>query len=113
VIIISKAILSAETAQHIQELASGLEPAPLRDLALELATQPDLRVSVITYQDGTAELEVLDEGAPRHDEDTIDCGRFTRPGLASQARTLGLAGEAWLHDAVNLIRATMRDASGP
>jgi hypothetical protein len=83
VIIISKAILSATTAQRVRELVSGLDPAPLWDLALELAAQPGLRVSVITYQDGSTELEVLAVG---------------QPGL---------------HDAVDMIQAVMRDVSSP
>jgi hypothetical protein len=113
VIIISKAILSTETAQHIRKLVSDLEPAPLRDLALELAAQPDLRVSVITYEDGTAELEVLDVGSPCHDEHTIDCRRFTRPDPPSRPRTLPLTGQSSLRDTVDLIRAAMRDVGSP
>ena len=39
--------------QQIRDQASGLASAPLRDLAAELVADPDLTVSVITYQDGT------------------------------------------------------------
>ena len=112
-IVISKAILSTETAQHLRKLVGNLEPAPLRDLALELAAQPGLRVSVITYEDGTAELEVLDVGPPCHDERTIDCRRYTRPDPPSQPRILSLAGQSGLRDTVDLIRAAMRDVGRP
>jgi hypothetical protein len=113
VIIISKAILSATTAQHVRELVSGLDSAPLWDLALELATQPGLRVSVITYQDGSTELEVLAADPPRHDERTIDCRRFTRTDRLGQSRILPAAGQYGLHDAVDMIQAIMRDVSSP
>ncbi len=46
--------------------------ARLRELALHLASYPDLRVSVIIYEDGSAELEVLHAGPPHHTEATID-----------------------------------------
>ena len=59
--------------------------ARLRDLALHLASYRDLRVSVITYEDGSAELEVLHTGPPHHTEATIDHGKFAglpRPNRA-------------------------------
>jgi hypothetical protein len=83
-------------------------PGPLRELAAQLAADPDLTVSVITYDDGRAELEVLHTGPPHHTEDTIDHRRFTRQ---APARTLPLTSPADLLDAVNLIRATLRDAT--
>jgi hypothetical protein len=113
VIIISKAILSATTARHVRELVSGLDPAPLWDLALELAAQPGLRVSVITYQDGSTELEVLADGPPHRDEHTIDCRRFTRPDRLGRSRVLPPAGQPGLHAAVDMIQALMRDVSSP
>lgn len=112
-IIISKAILSATTAQHVRELVSDLDPAPLWDLALELAAQPGLRVSVITYQDGSTELEVLAVGPPHHDEHTIDCRRFARPDRLRQSRILAPAGQSGLHNAVDMIQAILRDVSSP
>jgi hypothetical protein len=113
VTIISKAILSATTAQHVRDVVSGLDPAPLWGLALELAARPGLRVSVITYQDGSTELEVLAAGPPHHDEHTIDCRRYTRTDQLGQSRILPPAGQSGLHDAVDMIQAIMRDVSSP
>jgi hypothetical protein len=91
----------------MRDQTSGLASAPLRDLAAE----PDLTVSVITYKDGSQELKVLHAGPPRRDENTIDRHRFTRQPSVAPARTLPSAGPADLHDAVNLIRAVLRDAA--
>ncbi len=110
-ITISKVILSGAAPGQIRDQASGLASAPLRDLAAELAADPDLTVSVITYQDGSQELEVLHAGPPHRDENTIDRRRFTRQPSAAPARTFAIAGPADLHDAVNLIRAVLRDAA--
>ena len=52
-----------------------------------------LRVSVISYRDGSQALEVLPAGPPRHTGHTIDHRRFTRPG-APAARTLPVAGQS-------------------
>ena len=52
-ITISKVILSGAAPGQIRQQAAGLASASLRDLAAELATDPELTVSVITYQDGT------------------------------------------------------------
>ena len=75
---ICKAILSGATPQQIRDRTEGLVPARLRDLAVQLAGHPDLTVCVITYDDGTQELEVLHTGPPHRTEDTIDRRRFTR-----------------------------------
>ena len=49
---ISKAVLSGAAPGHIREQTQGLEPVQLRELAVQLAADPDLTVSVITYDDG-------------------------------------------------------------
>jgi hypothetical protein len=110
VIAISKITLSGMTPEQIRDRASGLASAPLRDLAVQLAADTDLTVSVITYQDGRQELEVLHTGPPRYDEGTIDCRRFTRQSPAAPSQTLPLAGPDDLRDAVILVRAILRDA---
>ena len=51
-IIISKVILSGAAPEQVRDHACGLVSAPLRDMAAQLAADPDLTVSVITYQDG-------------------------------------------------------------
>ena len=58
-ITIRKAILSGSTPGQIRDQTQGLASAALRDLAVQLAGDRDLTVSVITYGDGTQELEVL------------------------------------------------------
>jgi hypothetical protein len=76
VIRICKAALSGASPGRIREQTEGPAPAQLRDLAVQLAADPDLTVSVITYDDGRQELEVLHTGPPHHTEHTIDCCRF-------------------------------------
>ena len=95
---------------QIREQTQALEPAQLRELAVQLATDPDLTVSVITYDDGRAELEVLHTGPPRRTEHTIDCYRFEREPAATPARTMSVATPAGLRDAAELIRAILRGA---
>jgi hypothetical protein len=110
-ITIGKVILSGTTPGQIRQQAAGLASAPLRDLAAELATDPELTVSVITYQDGSQELEVLHTGPPQLTEHTIDQHRFTRQPETSPSRTLPIASPADLHEAINLIRAVLRGAT--
>jgi hypothetical protein len=110
-ITISKTVLSGAVPEQIRDLTSGLASAPLRDLAAGLAADPDLTVSVITYQDGRQELEVLLTGPPQHDEVNIDRRRFTRQPDGTRARTMAIASPADLQNAVNLIRATLRKAA--
>ena len=89
-ITIHKAVLSGATLSEIRDQVEELARGPggnaasalLGDLAVELAAHSDLRVSVITYEDGTEELEVLHVGPPHGDENTIDRGKF-----ADRART--------------------------
>ena len=51
---ISKTVLSGAAPGHIREQTEGLAPAQLRELAVQLAADPDLTVSVIAYDDGRA-----------------------------------------------------------
>ncbi len=110
---ICKAILSGSTPGQIRDQTEGLAPDRLRDLAVQLAGNPDLTVSVITHDDDTAELEVLYAGPPHHTEDTIDHLRFSRQLSGTQARTLSIASPDGLHDAVALVRAILLDATAP
>jgi hypothetical protein len=52
-IAICKAVLSGSAPARIREQTAGLEPGWLRDLAVKLAGDPSLTVSVITLKDGT------------------------------------------------------------
>jgi hypothetical protein len=63
---ICKAILSGSAPAQIRDQTEGLSPEWLRDLAVKLAGDPALTVSVITGEDGTSELEVLNTGPPHH-----------------------------------------------
>lgn len=109
VITICKTILSGSTPGQIRDQTEGLAPARLRDLAVQLAGDPDLTVSVITYDDGTQELEALHTGPPQRTEDTIDRRRFIR----QPPETLSIASPAGLQDAVTLVRAILLDATAP
>jgi len=107
---IRKDILSNAAPQQIRDQTANLTPAPLRDLAVSLAEDPDLTVSVITYDNGAQELEVLHTGPPHRTEDTIDQRRFTRQPDATPPRTLAITTQSALADAVELVRAILRDA---
>ena len=110
VIKICKTVLSGAAAGRIREQTEGLAPAQLRELAVQLAADPDLTVSVITYDDGRAELEVLHTGPPHRTEHTIDCCRFEREPAANPARTMSVSTPAALLDAAEMIRAILWDA---
>jgi hypothetical protein len=81
----------------------------LRDLALRLAAQRDLRVSVITYEDGRAELEVLHAGPPHPTAETIGRERLAVPDRAVPGWVVSLAAERGLEDVADLVCATLRD----
>jgi hypothetical protein len=110
---ICKTVLSGTTDEQIQNQAEGLEPAQLRDLAVHLAADPDLTVSVITYDDGRLELEILHTGPPHHTDHTIDRRRFTRQPPQAASRTVSIAGPAGLQDTLTLVRAILKDATAP
>jgi hypothetical protein len=107
---ICKTVLSSATPQ-IPDQAGGVAPARLHDLAVQLAADPDLTVSVITCDDGRLELEVLHTGPPRRTEHTTDSGRFTRQPRRETSRTLSIATPAGLQDAITLIRAILLNAT--
>ncbi len=109
--VICKTVLSGCTPGQIQDRAKGLGPGQLRDLAVRLAGEPDLTVSVITYDDGRTELEVLRTGPPHHTDDTIDCDRFTHQPGQEAHRTLSIATPAGLQDAVTLVRTILLDTT--
>ena len=106
---ICKTVLTGASSALIRERAQGLTH-PLREMAAQLAADPDLTVSVITYDDGRAELEVLHTGPPHRTEHTIDCCRFEREPAATPAKTLSVATPAALADAAAMIRAILRGA---
>jgi len=115
-ITIPKAILSGAAAEQIRDRARELAPghpaaSGLHDLAAELAAHRDLRVSMIIYEDGSVELEVLHTGPPHHNENTIDPRKFAGQAPAPADRTLSIAGESGIQDAANIVRAILHNAS--
>jgi hypothetical protein len=92
--IISKTTLSGARPGRVRTLAAGLATFAQRALAVHLAAEPELAVSVITYQDGT--------GPPRPAPDAAS------PPWLPPARTLPLATPAGQGDAVTVIRALIR-----
>jgi hypothetical protein len=108
-ITICKTVLSGATPAWIREQTEGLASGSLRDLAVKLAGDPALTVSVITREDGTQELEVLHTGPPHHTEQTIDSDRSTRePG-----QTLPIAEPPDVQNAVAVVRAILLDNPAP
>jgi hypothetical protein len=107
---IRKDILSGATLQQIRDLTAQLTPSQLRELAVNLAGDLNLTVSVITYEGGAQELEVLHTGPPQHTEDTIDHRKFTRQPGATPARTVSIATQSAFQDTAAMIRVLLRDA---
>ncbi len=107
---IRKDILSGATPQQIRDLTTELPSTQLRELAVGLAEDPDLTVCVITYDSGAQELEVLHTGPPHRTEHSIDPRIFTRPSAAPPARTMSIGTQPALREAVEMIRAILRDA---
>ncbi len=89
-----------------------LTPERLRELALTLADRSGLRVSVIIYEDGTCELQVLHAGPPRP-AGTADPARFTGPAAEALGQIRSIAGDCDLQAAADLIQATLREAGAP
>jgi hypothetical protein len=122
-ITIRKAVVSRIPPSQVQAVldaaAAGTgedgDPAAarLRDLALNLAAHRDLQVSVITYEDGRAELQVLHAGPPHYTEQTIDCSRFAGPDRPVPGWVVSLAGDGDLESATDRIRDTLLGASEP
>jgi hypothetical protein len=110
VIKICRTVLSGAAAGRIREQTEGLAPGQLRELAVQLAADPDLTVSVITNDNGRAELEVPHTGPPRRTEHTTDCCWFERDPALAPARTMSVATPASLIDAAEMIRAILRTA---
>jgi hypothetical protein len=102
---ITKTIISGCEPGKAQQQAAALAPAGLRDLAVQLAADPDLTVSVTSYEDGRQELKVMHAGGPQHTQDTMDRHWLTgRP----EARTMSVTTPASLQDAVAAIRGIIR-----
>jgi hypothetical protein len=108
------ALISGSGTSESGTAGSGLGDdavaARLRDLALQLASYRDLQVSVITYEDGSAELEVLHAGPPHHTCDTIDRAKFAGRAAAEPGWVVDLGSDSALQHATDLIRAALLEA---
>src|SRR5579859_1099197 len=106
-IAICKVTLSGSAPDRIREQTEGLESGCLRDLAVKLASDSALTVSVITYADGRQELEVLHTGPPHHTEQAI--GRRRRAVQAGQVpvQRLPIAGPPDVQNAAALVRTIL------
>jgi hypothetical protein len=80
-------------------------------MAIRLAADPALTVSVITYEDGTQELEVLNASPPDATEHTIARCSFPRTSTELPTRILSISSPAAVQDAVAMVRAILRDAT--
>ncbi len=108
-ITISKVTLSGSEPARIREQTEGLAPAGLRDLAVKLAADPALMVSVITYADGTQELEVLHVVPPQQRGESTDSALFARLAGQVPAQTLPIAGPPDVQHAATLVRTIVLD----
>jgi hypothetical protein len=114
-ITIRKAVLNRIPADQIRAGLEDLARRPgttprLRELALLLAGDRDLRVSVITYEDGSSELEVLHAGPPHHPAQASGRRKFGEPDADAPGWVAALADESALGDTAELIREMLRDA---
>jgi hypothetical protein len=112
-ITIRTAVINRVWPDRSQDPEPDEDPAAarLRDLAQRLAAQRDLRVSVITYDDGRAELEVLHAGPPHHSVDSIDCEKFGGPDHCAPGWVVSLTEEGGLQDVADLVCDTLREQS--
>jgi hypothetical protein len=110
---ICKTILSGSTPEQIRDQIDGLAPAQLGELAASLAEDPDLTISVLAYDDGRLELEVLHSGPPHRTEHTIDRRRFARQPQATPPRNLSITTSADVQDAVAVVRGILLDSPAP
>jgi hypothetical protein len=112
-ITICKATLSGAAPDRIRAQTQGLDCDGLRDLAVKLAGDPDLTVSVITYADGSQELEVLHTGPPHHTEESIDSGRFARPAAPAPAPAAAHRRAPGVQHAAALVRTILQAGTAP
>ncbi len=114
-ITIRKAVVNRIPADQIRAGLEALARRPettqrLRELALMLASDRDLRVSVISYEDGSSELEVLHAGPPHHTAPTTGRPKSGGPDAGAPGWVASLADESALADTTELIREMLRGA---
>jgi hypothetical protein len=103
---ICKTTLSGSTPEQIRDHTDGFAPAQLRELAIGLAEDPDLTVSVVTYNDGRRELEVLHTG-PRITPRTPSIAAGSPADLMRHRRGHCPSPPPGLQDAMALVRGIL------
>ena len=106
-ITICKAVLSGAKPAQIREQTEGLESDGLRDLAVKLAGDAALTVSVLSYADGRTELEVLRTGPPGETEETIDSRLLALQTGQVPVQRLPIAGPPDVQHAAALVRTIL------
>jgi hypothetical protein len=104
-----KVTLSGSAPDLIREQTEGLESGCLRDLAVKLAGDSALTVSMITYADGRQELEVLRTSPPHHAEETIDSRLLALQTGQVPVQRLPITGPPDVQHAAALVRTILAD----
>jgi hypothetical protein len=104
-----KVTLSGSPPGRIREQTEGLESGCLRDLAVKLAADAALTVSVITYADGRQELEVLRTGPPQDTEPSIGDRLLALQAGQVPVQRLPIAGPPDVQNAAALVRTILMD----
>jgi hypothetical protein len=104
-----KVTLSGSAPDRIREQTEGLESGCLRDLAVKLAGDAALTVSVLTYADGRTELEVLRTGPPGETGETIDSRLLALQTGQVPVQRLPIAGPPDVQNAAALVRTILAD----
>ncbi len=105
--------------QKAEELARGLGHREylagtwLRELAVELASHGDLRVSVVTYEARSQGLEVVLTGAPHCDGIMIDHNKIGDRCQITLERWVRITDEPGVASTVSLIRSVLSASARP
>lgn len=105
--------------RKVEELARDQGPyeylagTRLRELAVALAMHDDLRVSVVTYEDGSQELEVVLTGDPHCDAVMIDRNKLGDQCQVTWERWLAINDAPATRIAVSLIKAVLKAEGRP
>ncbi|MDQ2815819.1 MAG: hypothetical protein M3Z75_29225 [Actinomycetota bacterium] len=109
----------AEVRKKVDELGRALAPHEyvagehIRDLAVELAQDSRLRVSVLTYNDESQELEVIPTGDSHSDSITLSRSESGTHCQLTWSRWLPIINDADIRNAVKLITAIFEKSAAP
>ena len=85
----------------------------LRELAIALAMQPDLHVSMVTYADGSQELEIILTDHPSRDPIAIGRDHLGGQCQLTWEQWLPIDDQPGIETIVNLIQAVLNAARPP